>query len=244
MSLSVHMCAYVWLHAGPESATAADELPLPLEYLAVHKELVLAYRLLEAHSLKVGVVGCGCWWGWWFNHQVGGLRFINTLRVSIAPCPTASACMPNAGLCGTKSTTWLRRLLRLCQYCRVTALPLLPTCADRCMQPGDCCMINAANSIVGRTLLQLCKLLKLRTVAVVRCRPSGGSGGGGAAAADLHAASSRFAATAEQLKALGATLVLKDEGSIKVGTHLGYSPCVVASTHDCCVVPAAVQRWC
>lgn len=51
------MCACVCgCHAGPESATAADELPLPLEYLAVHKELVLAYRLLEAHSLKVGVV--------------------------------------------------------------------------------------------------------------------------------------------------------------------------------------------
>lgn len=40
--------------AGPESATTSDELPLPLEYLAVHKELALAYRLLEANSgLKV-----------------------------------------------------------------------------------------------------------------------------------------------------------------------------------------------
>lgn len=130
--------------------------------------------------------------------------------------------MPNVagGLSGTKSTTWLRRLLGLC-----AALPLLPTCADCCMQPGDCCMINAANSIVGRTLLQLCKLLKLRTVAVVRCRPAGGSAGGGDEVADLDAAAnSRFAATAEQLKALGATLVLKDEGSIKVGTHLGLYP--------------------
>jgi hypothetical protein len=40
--------------AGPESATIADDLPMPLEYLAVHKELALAYRLLEANSgLKV-----------------------------------------------------------------------------------------------------------------------------------------------------------------------------------------------
>jgi len=75
-------------------------------------------------------------------------------------------------------------------------------------QPGDCVIINAANSIVGRTLLQLCKLLKLRCVAVLRCRASSS---GGAAAAET-----RFAALVEQLKALGATLVLKDEGSIKV----------------------------
>lgn len=87
------------------------------------------------------------------------------------------------------------------------------------VQPGDCVIINAANSIVGRTLLQLCKLLKLRCVAVVRCSGStgpkaaqadaaGGDGGGSGA--------SKFAATAEELKVLGATLVLKDEGSVKV----------------------------
>jgi hypothetical protein len=40
--------------AGAESATQADELPLPLEYLAAHRELLLAYKLLEADSsLKV-----------------------------------------------------------------------------------------------------------------------------------------------------------------------------------------------
>jgi NADPH:quinone reductase-like Zn-dependent oxidoreductase len=78
-------------------------------------------------------------------------------------------------------------------------------------QPGDCVIINAANSIVGRTLLQLCKLLKLRCVAVLRCRSSGTAGG------SADSSDARFAATAEQLQALGATLVLKDEGSIKVG---------------------------
>jgi hypothetical protein len=44
--------------AGPESATSADDLPMPLEYLAVHKEMALAYRLLEANSgLKVTYFG-------------------------------------------------------------------------------------------------------------------------------------------------------------------------------------------
>lgn len=36
--------------SGAASATAADELPLPLEYLAVYKELLLAYKLLEVDS--------------------------------------------------------------------------------------------------------------------------------------------------------------------------------------------------
>jgi NADPH:quinone reductase-like Zn-dependent oxidoreductase len=67
-------------------------------------------------------------------------------------------------------------------------------------------IINAANSIVGRTLLQLCKLLKLRSVAVLRCHPSSAADG----------TDTKFTTTAEQLQALGATLVLKDEGSIKV----------------------------
>lgn len=64
---------------------------------------------------------------------------------------------------------------------------------------------------MGRTVLQLCKLLKLRCVAVLRCHASSS---GGAAAAET-----RFAALVEQLKALGATLVLKDEGSIRVRGH-------------------------
>lgn len=85
--VGTHVRVCVWLHAGPESATVADELSLPLEYLAVHKELVLAYRLLEAHSLKVGGGDGGCWWA-----EVDSL-FINTPRVSIAPSSTASACM-------------------------------------------------------------------------------------------------------------------------------------------------------
>ena len=33
VSTHVRVCVCVWLHAGPESATAADELPLPLEHM-------------------------------------------------------------------------------------------------------------------------------------------------------------------------------------------------------------------
>lgn len=39
----------------PEGAALArDELPLPLEYLAAHRELLLACTLLEGDTLKVG----------------------------------------------------------------------------------------------------------------------------------------------------------------------------------------------
>jgi hypothetical protein len=72
-------------------------------------------------------------------------------------------------------------------------------------------ILNAPNSTVGRTLLQLCKLLKLRAVAVLRCKPGSGAAAGAAAEAD-----DRFESVAEQLLGLGATLVLRDEGSVKV----------------------------
>lgn len=75
------------------------------------------------------------------------------------------------------------------------------------MQPGDCVILNAANSTVGRCLLQLCRLLRLRAVAVVR----GGEGEGG----------SRFEQVEVRLKALGASHVLMDEGSLKVGWVAG-----------------------
>lgn len=68
-------------------------------------------------------------------------------------------------------------------------------------------ILNAPNSTVGRILLQLCKLLKLRTVALLR--PHGKK--------DLsEGQDARFEVVAEQLRHLGATLVLRDEGSVKV----------------------------
>lgn len=71
-------------------------------------------------------------------------------------------------------------------------------------------MLNAPNSTVGRILLQLCKLLKLRTLALLRPNSSQKSSAGQDA---------RFEVVAEQLQELGATLVLKDEGSVKVGVY-------------------------
>lgn len=48
-------CSLCTVTAGPDAATQPDDLPLPLEYLAAHRELLLAYKLLEAdNSLKVG----------------------------------------------------------------------------------------------------------------------------------------------------------------------------------------------
>lgn len=45
--------AVVAATAAPATATVADALPLPLEYLAVSRELITAYRLLEQERLKV-----------------------------------------------------------------------------------------------------------------------------------------------------------------------------------------------
>lgn len=70
------------------------------------------------------------------------------------------------------------------------------------LQPGDCVILNGANSTVGQVIIQLCSLLQLRCVAVVRQRSDTQEG---------------FAHTADRLKALGASLVVQDTGSLKVG---------------------------
>ena len=67
------------------------------------------------------------------------------------------------------------------------------------LKPGDSVILNAANSTVGTCVIQLCRMLKLRAVAVVRDR-------GDAA---------EFEATSSRLKSLGASEVLLDGGSIK-----------------------------
>jgi hypothetical protein len=59
---------------------------------------------------------------------------------------------------------------------------------------------------VGRVLLQLCSLLKLKAVALLRAPAQGAA----------VAANDRWEATAARLRALGATHVLKDDGSVKV----------------------------
>ncbi len=74
------------------------------------------------------------------------------------------------------------------------------------LQPGDCVVLNAATSSVGQCLLQLCKLLRLRAVAVVRSH--------GEAAFDK---------TAAWLRGLGACEVLRDEGSLRVSSGSGWA---------------------
>ena len=69
------------------------------------------------------------------------------------------------------------------------------------LQPGDCIILNAANSTVGQFIIQLCHLLHLRCVAVVRQREQALEG---------------FTQCTDRLKALGATHVIEDKGSLKV----------------------------
>ncbi|QDZ23160.1 trans-2-enoyl-CoA reductase [Chloropicon primus] len=64
------------------------------------------------------------------------------------------------------------------------------------LRPGDTVILNAANSTVGQVVIQLCHLLKLRSVAVVR---------------DLGS----MDRVAPWLKTLGANEVLADTGSLK-----------------------------
>ncbi|CAG9460516.1 unnamed protein product [Pedinophyceae sp. YPF-701] len=73
----------------------------------------------------------------------------------------------------------------------------------RGLQPGDAVILNAANSTVGQVLLQMCAMLRLRAIAVVRPRREGDEG-------------REMARMTEWLRALGATDVLEDKGSLKV----------------------------
>lgn len=76
-------------------------------------------------------------------------------------------------------------------------------------QPGDAVVLNAPNSTVGRAVLQLCRLLRLRAVAVLRGAATG-------TAVGSSTGDARYEATAARLRELGATLVLRDEGCLKV----------------------------
>ena len=63
------------------------------------------------------------------------------------------------------------------------------------LKPGDAVVVNAATSVVGQCVIQLCAMLKLRAIAVVRARKD-------------------FDKTEAWLKSLGASEVICDEGSI------------------------------
>lgn len=75
----------------------------------------------------------------------------------------------------------------------VTAYRLLE---DAALKPGDCVALNAANGTVGQFVVQLCRLLRLRAVAVISDQAD-------------------FEKTALWLRALGAAEVLLDSGSIR-----------------------------
>ena len=66
------------------------------------------------------------------------------------------------------------------------------------MQAGDAVILNAANSCIGQLLVQLCAVLRLRCIALVRDH-------------------GRFAQTQAWLQGLGATAVFQDETFSKVG---------------------------
>lgn len=62
------------------------------------------------------------------------------------------------------------------------------------LQPGDCVILNAANSTTGQAVIQLCKVLRLRVVAIVRNPDEVGA----------------------WLEELGATVVMSDTAPIRV----------------------------
>jgi len=62
-------------------------------------------------------------------------------------------------------------------------------------------ILNAANSTVGQVIIQLCHLLQLRCVAVV---------------CECEQPLEGFTLLADRLKALGASHVIQDSGSLKV----------------------------
>jgi mitochondrial enoyl-[acyl-carrier protein] reductase / trans-2-enoyl-CoA reductase len=68
---------------------------------------------------------------------------------------------------------------------------------EAALKPGDCVILNAANGTVGQLVVQLCRLLRLRAVAIV-------------------SDASDFEKTSLWLRALGAAEVLLDAGSIRV----------------------------
>jgi trans-2-enoyl-CoA reductase len=67
------------------------------------------------------------------------------------------------------------------------------------LKPGDSVILNAANSVVGTVVIQLCRMLKLRTIAVVRDPED----------------PRRLEELVQRLKSLGAAEVLLDGCNIK-----------------------------
>ena len=133
MLLHLHpLVQAIWPHR--DVLRVPPELGLPLEYLAVSRELCLAYCLLERSGLKVR----------------GGVRHEPDRCIVV---------LDQVGRKRGAFPSWREEGLPL------FLPPLFPPSPP---PPGGCVIRNAANSTVGQALLQLCKLLRLRAVAVAR----------------------------------------------------------------------------
>jgi len=84
------------------------------------------------------------------------------------------------------------------------------------LQPGDAVILNAANSTVGTILIQLCKLLRLRAIAVIRPELPTTQHTSSSSSPSSSPLSYSFETTKQRLESLGATLVLPDRGSLRL----------------------------
>jgi hypothetical protein len=124
-----------------------------------------------------------------------------------------------------------------------------PPCRPLPLQPGDCVVLNAPDSTVGRAAIQLARLLRLRVLALLRPPPkdaaaaagggapgaaaraggeasaaepgAAGAAGGGEEGAAAAPGEARWRQVAGRLEVLGATHVLRDEGAIQAGAPAG-----------------------
>lgn len=145
---------------------------------------------------------------------------------------------------------------------QISAPPALPASSlINPPQPGDCVILNAPDSTVGRAALQLARLLKLRTLALLRPPVGAGAAGEGAdgktaaavegGAAGGERAEALWRQVAARLSELGATHVLRDEGPIQVGcvcVALVHGQRASASPGGCAGAPALcatlqARRW-
>ena len=95
------------------------------------------------------------------------------------------------------------------------------------MQAGDAVILNAANSTIGQLLVQLCKVLRLRCIALVRDHGP-----------------ERFDKTAAWLQGLGATAVFADAAFTPVRhciLDVGWSRAGCLHAHLAALIGAACE---
>ena len=115
-----------------------------------------------------------------------------------------------------------------------TCLPLLRVQAAVPLQPGDAVLLNAANSTMGQLLVQLCAVLRLRCLALLRNHGKHAQNEAwlhsiGAHAVFVDADFSRVSSLAEDSLQLGQSVVLSVTGqlcTVKLG-HVQHAICIV-----------------